>query len=139
MPDAANIFQTTLLVLYFITPAETVNLGPAPGSTDKKKAFEKTKIWTLQSTSQIPTETPNMCVANAKLLYEKFQLVSTVTIRTYCLCPANPPPNNVCDEAQKAQTNAFLEKGKSPPPAVIIEIGPDTPMPSSSGLPPQSE
>jgi hypothetical protein len=59
MPDAVtNIFQTTLLILYFTTPAETVHLKP-----EQKPKYETKKVWTLQSTSQIPTENPNMCVS----------------------------------------------------------------------------
>ena len=133
MPDpVTNIFQTALLVLYFVTPAETVHLPSLKGkqALEAKVAFEKSKIWTLQSTSQIPTENPYMCVANGKLLQEKFSQVSTVTVRLYCLCPAqaikDKDPN--CEKEQQRTELRFklLDKNGSPPPAAIIEIGPDT-------------
>ena len=132
MPDpVTNIFQTTLLVLYFITPAETVQLKP---SLKAKQDFETTKIWTLQSTSQIATENPNMCVANGKLLLQKFEQVSTVTVRLYCLCPEHVASGDVCDKVQKENAKLFESKRQTPPPpAAIIEIGPNTPMPVSSG------
>ena len=121
-----TMFQTTLLVLYFVTPAETAHLQPG-----KKSDFEKSKIWTLQSTSQIPTENPDMCVANGKLLIAQFEQVSTVTVRAYCLCPEHTGSNNACDRAKQKNIASFLGKG-SPPPAAIAPIGPDTPMPGSS-------
>jgi len=134
MPDVAtNVFQTTLLVLYFITPAETVHFGPG-----KKSDFEKTKILTLQSTSQIPTENPNMCVANGMLLLQEFEQVSTVTVRAYCLCPEHGTgSNDVCDKARKKNSDLFALKRLAPPPAAIVPIGPDTQMPGSSGPRPQ--
>jgi hypothetical protein len=128
MPDpVSNIFQTTLLVLYFITPAETVHLKPG-----HKGDFEKTKIWTLQSTNQIPTENPNMCVANGKLLIQEFEQVSTITVRAYCLCPQQYPPGSgdICDKAKDKNRKSFTDKGlQEPIPAAIVPIGPDTPMP----------
>jgi hypothetical protein len=122
MPDAiTSFFQTTLVVLYFVTPAETVDLAPG-----KKPDFEKTKIWTLQSTSQIPTENPNMCVANGLLLIKEFEQVSTVTVRAYCLCPEHVTgPDDFCEEARKN----LVRRGVKPPPATVIRIGPDTKMP----------
>jgi hypothetical protein len=133
MPDAlTTLFQTTLVVLYFVTPAETVHLDPG-----KKNDFEKTKIWTLQSTSQIPTETPNTCVAHGKSLLQQFDQVSTVAVRAYCLCPERVMPNDVCDKETKETRKRFLDKRLAPPPAAIIPIRPDTPMPGSSEPPPQ--
>jgi hypothetical protein len=130
MPDPiTNIFQTTLLVMYFITPAETVHLKPG-----QKTDFEKSKIWTLQSTNQIPTENPNMCVANGKLLLQEFEQVSTIAVRAYCLCPEHPAaPGDACDKAKGKNLDFFTAKHLTPPPATIIPIGPDTLMPGSSG------
>jgi hypothetical protein len=127
----ANIFQTTLLVLYFVTPAETVHLPSLNGNKAlaAKEAFEKTKIWTLQSTSQVSTESPYMCVANGKLLQEKFAQVSTATVRLYCLCPEDSVKNkdpNCEKEQQRTGRLKLLDKNGASPPAAIIEIGPDT-------------
>jgi hypothetical protein len=132
MPDVvASIFPTTLLVMYFITPAETVHLQPG-----KKADFEKTKIWTLQSTTQIQTENPNMCVANGKLLLKQFEQVSTITVRAYCLCPEHRTGfDSVCDDEKDKNAKIFGRKGLAPPRAAIIPIGPDTPMPLSSETP----
>jgi hypothetical protein len=124
MADAATLFQTTLLVLYFTTPAETIHLA-----NGKKTEYETTKIWTLQSTSQIPAENPDMCVANGLLLRQKFEQVSTVTIRLYCLCPENATSKE-CDTAKATTTKTLSAKGvSSPVKAGIIEIGPNTPWP----------
>ena len=45
-------FQTTLLVLYFVTPAVTVDLQPG-----EKNKFETSKIWTLQSPTKFRPRT----------------------------------------------------------------------------------
>jgi hypothetical protein len=129
MPEPiTNALQTTLLVLYFVTPAATVQIKP---TLQAKQDYERTKIWTLQSTSQITTENPYMCVANGKLLQEKFTQVSTATVRLYCLCPAqavkDKDPN--CEPEQKRSEKfffKFLDQRAPAPPAAIIEIGPDT-------------
>ena len=126
----SGVFPTTLLVLYFVTPAATVDLT----GIDKAK-FEQTKLWTLQSTSQIMTENPDMCVANGKLLIDTFANVSTVSVRAYCLCPQNVRKKDVCDKARAAMQTLAV-KGIKPPPAAIIPIGPNTPMPNLSEGPP---
>ncbi len=141
MPDpVTTIFQTTLLVLYFITPAATVHLKP--GQKEKEK-FETTKVWTLQSTSQISTENPNMCAVNGKLLLQKFEQVSTVTVRAFCLCPEHlTGSGDICDKAQQESVESFSKSNKVTedkarelaPPDTIVPIGPDTPMPSSRTL-----
>ena len=130
MPDpVTNVFQTTLLVLYFITPAETVNIS------GKKSDFENTKLWTLQATSQIPTENPSMCVANGKLLIAKFDRVSTVAVRAYCLCPERlTGTGDACDKERDENKKTFGLMKLTPPPAAIVPIGPDTEMPGSSSV-----
>ena len=126
----AEMFQTILLVLYFVTPAETVYLAPG-----KKTIYEKTKIWTLQSTNQIPTENPDMCIANGLLLLKQFELVSTVSVRAYCLCPAKAS-NEACDNARDKNITIF---GRSSVPAAIVPIGPDTKMPLLKSDPGRSQ
>ena len=75
-----------------------------------------------------------MCVADGKLLLEKFERVSTVTVRLYCLCPEHPTaPNDACDQEKKKTARRFaplIAKGFQPISAAIVPIGPDTPMPS---------
>jgi hypothetical protein len=129
MPDpVTNLFQTTLLVLYFVTPATTVELN----SKHPKSDYEKTKLWTLQSTSQIPTENPTMCQANGFLLQQKFEQVSTVTIRLYCLCPEKSTnTDDICDKAKKETTKNFTQGNFVPPAAAVVPIGPNTQMPLS--------
>jgi hypothetical protein len=129
-----SMLQTTLLVLYFTAPAKTVHLDGTPAAKD---AFEKTQTWTLQSTSQISTENPDMCVTNGVLLLQKFAAVSTVTVRLYCLCPQQQSANNnnVCDHAKQENARALSRFNKVAPPAAIIEIGPNTPLPNFSQEP----
>jgi hypothetical protein len=125
-----GVLQTTLLVLYFTAPAKTVHLN---GSLKAKGAFEQTQMWALQSTSQIPTENPNACVANGVLLLQKFAAVSTVTVRLYCLCPQEAIKNfKVCDQAKQQSDHAFSRLNLPAPPAAIIEIGPGTQIPAST-------
>jgi hypothetical protein len=124
MPDAVTgLFQTTLVVLYFVTPAETIQLAPG-----QKADFEKSKIWTLQSTSQIPTENPRMCVSTGLQLLREFDLVSTTTVRAYCLCPEHVT-DALCDNAKKENAQRVQRKGAAAPApqaATIIRIAPDT-------------
>jgi hypothetical protein len=96
-----SVFKTTLLVLYFIAPAKTVHLD---GTLKAKGAFEKTQLWTLQSTSQITAEDPNTCVADGILLLQKFAEVGTVTVRLYCLCTEDAVKKfKVCDQAKNGK------------------------------------
>lgn len=131
MADAASTLATTLLVLYFVAPAKTVHLD---GTTQAKDAFEKKQLWTLQSTSQITTANPNECVANGLLLRLKFAPVSTVTVRLYCLCPSAALGEKfaVCETANDKNASFLANSKLGTPPTAIIEIGPDTKMPSSS-------
>ena len=128
-----SMLQTTLLVLYFTSPAKTVHLS---GSLEAKAAFEKRQIWTLQSTSTITTENPNMCVADGVLLLQKFAEVSTVTVRQYCLCPEQAIKQySVCDQARQGNAKALARMNLTSPPAAIVEIGPSTKMPNFSEAP----
>jgi hypothetical protein len=126
-----SVFTTTLLVLYFIAPAKTISLN---GTTEAKDTFEKSQLWTLQSTSQVSTENPNECVADGILLRQKFAPVSTVTVRLYCLCSEQAVKNYpVCDQAKKESVPLLARSKLGPPPTAVIEIGPGTQMPTSSG------
>jgi hypothetical protein len=78
--DAANSLQTTLLLLYFVgqPPSD-------PGGISKAEL--ETKInWTLQSTSQIETRSPEACRTIGNQLIERIDKVNTMTVRAYCLC-----------------------------------------------------
>ncbi|RJF74357.1 hypothetical protein [Rhodopseudomonas palustris] len=78
--DAGDTFQTTLLILYFVgqPPMDPKNIP---------KAELETKInWTLQSTSQIETRSPEACRAIGNQLIERMDKVNTMTVRAYCLC-----------------------------------------------------
>lgn len=76
----AESLPTTLLILYFV--------GQPP--IDPKgisKADLETKInWTLQSTSQIETRSPEACRAIGNQLITRIDKVNTMTVRAYCLC-----------------------------------------------------
>jgi endonuclease YncB( thermonuclease family) len=126
-----SVFTTTLLVLYFVAPAKTVHLN---GTTKAKDTFEQTQLWTLQSTSQITTDNPNACVADGLLLRQKFAPVSTVTVRLYCLCSEQAVKKYpVCDKANQDNVALLARSKLGTPPTAVIEIGPDTKMPTSSG------
>jgi hypothetical protein len=88
------VFQTTLLILYFVTPA--VNIPPGAS----KKVFETNAIWTLQSTSQISLENSDVCRQMGTKLINQFKHVYTITVRAYCLCPQGDG-NTVCFNNQK--------------------------------------
>lgn len=131
---AAKLFPTTLLVLYFTTGAATVTVNEKT-----KPAFEKSKIWALQSTSQIPTENPNMCLSIGKLYIHEFVEVSTVTVRAYCICPEHatgPNENDACLNQQRLDAGnpkiqTILPSGA--PNATIFRIGPDSTIENPSG------
>jgi hypothetical protein len=126
MADAAGVFPTTLVILYFITPPAAIPPG------ELKKDQEINATWTLQATSQITTQDPVMCASLAKLMIAEFDPVNTVAVRTYCLCPRGNG-SNLCfneDEFQKS-LQGFLEKRKGPPPGPAVQrIGPQTRIPS---------
>lgn len=127
MADAAGVFPTTLLILYFITPPTYIPPG------ELKKDQEINSTWTLQATSQITTQDPVMCASLAKLMITEFDPVNTTAIRTYCLCP-HGNGSNLCFNEDEFQANVqgFLEgRKKGPPPGAAIQrIGPLTKVPS---------
>jgi len=123
---AGKLFQTTLLVLYFATPA-TMTMPKDYFKTHPKTKYEATKIWTLQSTSQIPLEDPDMCVALGTKLIHQFDNIGTVTIRAYCMCPKADSGENACQFQQAQIAKLQLEQPQVPAAiGTIIELGPDT-------------
>lgn len=113
---------TTLLVLYFITPATS---DSNVNTSEEKRILEAKKIWTLQSTSQIPTENPSMCVSIGTKLIQQFTNVSTMTVRAYCLCPEKTEDNDVCFNQRETE-----KKGLAAQPHVgtIVTLGPNGAM-----------
>src|ERR1700730_2218079 len=135
MPDpVSNIFQTTLLILYFTTPASTVPQMTA----EQKKVYEAKKIWTLQSTSEVPTENPNMCVAIGTNFFHEFTELGNLTIRAYCLCPEKVIDNDACFNKRKKDAEiakSIESKGlRAPPPSgTIIRLGPNSTLSNPEG------
>src|SRR5262249_5214965 len=117
-----GMFQTTLLVLYFVSPAQNVK---APFV---KKDLESSKVWSLQATSQIPTENPNMCAAMGIKLIHEFDDVSTVTVRAYCMCPEKVIKNDICYNRIEAERK-LLSLAPGAKTGTIIRLGPDTVVP----------
>jgi hypothetical protein len=114
-------FPTTLLLLFFITP-------PANGPK-----VESTSLWTLQSTSQLQTQDPEMCVQIALDMMKEVKPVKTLTVRAYCLCPAGNG-SNLCfneDEARAAISSADPKR----PRATVLPIGPNTTIKPPSAAP----
>jgi hypothetical protein len=116
---AATAFQTTLLLLYFVTPAVNTH-------GENKKEFETKAIWTLQATSQIPFEDSTICSQLGTKLINQFRKVYTVTLRAYCLCP-HGDGSKVCfnnqNEKDKFITNAIAGRPRKSEPT-IIPLGP---------------
>lgn len=107
----AAAFPTTLLLLFFSTP-------PANGPKN-----ESTSLWTLQSTSQFPTQSPEMCNKLAWDMINEVAPVRTLTVRAYCLCPAGNG-TDLCFNEEQARV-AFTER-KEPVVPTTVRIGPDT-------------
>jgi hypothetical protein len=132
MADAAGVFPTTLLILYFITPP--AHLPPG----ESKKDQEINATWTLQATSQITTQDPITCASLAKLMIAEFDPVNTTAVRTYCLCP-HGNGSNLCFNEEEFQTmiQEFSRgKSKGPPPGPAVQrIGPLTKVPSAVSTP----
>ncbi len=83
---------TTLLILYFVgqPPLDPKGLS---------KADLETKVnWTLQSTSQIETKSPEACRAIGNQLIARMDKVNTMTVRAYCLCA--DASGAVCEETK---------------------------------------
>jgi hypothetical protein len=112
----STLFQTTLLILYFVTPAVNVPIG------ETKKDFESTAVWTLQSTSQITLENSDVCSQMGTKLINQFNHVYTVTVRAYCMCP-HGDGNKVCFNNQNI-IDSFAKDTKKQPTATIIPLGP---------------
>lgn len=65
-----DTLPTTLLLLFFVSP-------PANDLLDKPKAIqEASRTWTLQSTSQVLTPSPDACHALGKQMIEKIDPVT---------------------------------------------------------------
>jgi hypothetical protein len=71
---AGNIIPTTLLILYFISPAQK---GPKD---------EANRIWTLQSAVSMQFTSHEACRDNGNQLINDIKPVATMTVRAYCLC-----------------------------------------------------
>jgi hypothetical protein len=72
---AGSILPTTLLILYFISPAQK---GPKD---------EANRIWTLQSTVSMQFTSHDACKIIGNQLINDIKPVATMTVRAYCLCP----------------------------------------------------
>jgi hypothetical protein len=128
---AAKLLQTTLLVLYFTTGATTVKVD----KTTKPK-FEAKKLWTLQTTNQIPTENPNMCLSIGLQYIHEFDEVSTVTVRAYCICPEATDGNDACFNQKTRDENSpriKSLKANVPKTGTILRLGPDSTLDNPSG------
>jgi hypothetical protein len=128
---ATKLLQTTLIVLYFTTGATTVKVD----RTTKPK-FEATKLWNLQTTSQIATENPNMCLSIGLQYIHEFDEVSTVTVRAYCICPEVTSNNDACFN-QKAldEKNPRIQSLRTniPTEGTILRLGPNSTLSNPSG------
>jgi hypothetical protein len=116
MADVSTLFQTTLMILYFVTPAVNVPKG------ETKKDFETKAVWALQSTSQITLENSDVCSQMGTKLINQFNHVYTITVRAYCMCPQGDG-NKVCFNNQNTFDN-FTKDKKNQPTATIIPLGP---------------
>jgi hypothetical protein len=119
----AATFPTTLLLMFFITP-------PANGPKIESESF-----WTLQSTSQVQAENPEMCTKLAWDMINEVKPVRTLTVRAYCLCPAGNG-TDLCFNAEEAKKQADKaitsnEQSEAPRPTTI-RIGPKSLAPGAS-------
>lgn len=125
-PTTAGLFPTTLLLLYFITPAANV-----PGS-ETKDTQEKKALWTFQSSSQIELPDPDTCTSTALQMMAEIKPVRTMTVRAYCLCPHGMETrgNKECFNEQQAQAHIAQKKeGEIATRPIVLPIGPLTPDP----------
>lgn len=128
---AAKLLQTTLLVLYFTTGASTVKVDK-----NTKPKFESKQLWTLQTTNQIPTDNPNMCLSVGLQYIHEFDEVSTVTVRAYCICPEAEERDDACFNQRKLdnkspRVSAF--RASVPTKGTILRLGPDSTLDKPSG------
>lgn len=124
----AGLFPTTLLLLYFITPAVNIPSG------ENKDAQEKKDIWSFQSSSEIQLPDPDTCTSTALQMMAEIKPVRTMTVRAYCLCPHGMENrgNKECFNEEAVQARiAQQKKGEiqtvSRP--IVLPIGPKTPDP----------
>jgi hypothetical protein len=130
-PTTAAIFPTTLLLLYFITPAANV---PA---SETKDTQEMKVVWTFQSSSQIELPDPDTCTSTALQMMAEIKPVRTMTVRAYCLCPhgIEDRGNKECFNEQQVQARITQKKeGVIKEEAIVsrpivLPIGPSTPDP----------
>jgi hypothetical protein len=124
-PTTAAIFPTTLLLLYFITPAANV---PASETKDMQ---EKKVAWTFQSSSQIELPDPDTCTSTALQMMAEIKPVRTMTVRAYCLCPhgIENRGNKECFNEQQAQARIAQKKEGDVSRPIVLPIGPSTPDP----------
>jgi hypothetical protein len=110
----STAFQTTLLILYFVTPAVNVPNG------ESKKVFETKAVWTLQSQSQITLENSTVCSQMGTKLINQFAKVYTITVRAYCLCPHGDGSKACFNNQPEIDAHAAPGQGQ----ATIIPLGP---------------
>jgi hypothetical protein len=112
---AAASFPTTLLLMFFITPPAKVPMG------EHKVDQEKKVVWTLQSTSQIQTPSPEVCLDLGNKMISEVDPVNNLTIRAYCLCPIGD--GKICLNS----TDAVTSLNAKPIGGTVQRIGPKTP------------
>ncbi len=124
---AANAkFPTTLLLLFFIST-------PTQDPTGQPKLVQETKaVWTLQSTSEIQTPDPSVCADLANQMIAEFNVVNTVTLRAYCLCPVGD--GKICSNGTEDQIQEFT-KNNVKLGGTVKRIGPKTPTRFNSAAP----
>jgi hypothetical protein len=124
-PTTAGVFPTTLLLLYFVTPAANV---PASETKDMQ---EKKDLWTFQSASQIELPDPDTCTSTALQMMAEIKPVRTMTVRAYCLCPRGKEDrgNKECFNEQQFQAHKAENEGGITSRPIVLPIGPLTPDP----------
>jgi len=123
--DPSTVLQTTLLLLYFIAP-------PTHEPKDEPKAIRESKnIWTLQSTSQVVTPSPDACYALGNQMIAKIDPVATMTVRAYCLCADGNGKICTDDNTLKTMMKSFTVDQKLTP--TVEAVGRTKRLPSASG------
>jgi hypothetical protein len=116
MERAMNTLPTTLLLLFFVAP-------PANDQLDKPKAIqEASRAWTLQSTSQVLTPSPDACLALGKQMIDRIDPVATLTVRAYCLCAHGN--GRICTSDQNLKSKGLeplVSQTPSPPMNPTVE------------------
>jgi hypothetical protein len=116
----ADVFTTTLVLMYFITP-------PANHKGEPKETQEAKAAWTLQSADHIETPDSTACVLYARKLLAAVNPVNTLTLRAYCLCP-NGDGDKKC-YAPVLDKNILATSVETKP--AIQAIGPNTLLPEA--------